>query len=40
VVDTWKIREAFEAFAREKIDPITAEVGITEKPDVTVLRGP
>lgn len=35
VVDTWKSREAFEAFAREKIDPITAEVGITEKPDVS-----
>jgi hypothetical protein len=35
VVDTWQSREAFEAFTREKTEPFMAEVGMTEKPDIT-----
>ena len=30
VVDVWETAEAFEAFADEKIGPITAEEGMTE----------
>jgi len=30
VVDVWETREAFDAFAQEKIGPLTAEAGISE----------
>jgi len=34
VVDVWKSREAFDAFAQEKIGPLTAQVGIAP-PEMT-----
>lgn len=35
VTDVWKTREQFDAFAGEKIGPITAEVGIPSPPQIT-----
>ncbi|HEY8082771.1 MAG TPA: hypothetical protein VIE64_04330 [Solirubrobacterales bacterium] len=35
VTDVWETREAFDAFAEEKIGPITAEVGIPGPPKIT-----
>lgn len=35
VTDVWETREAFDAFAEEKIGPITAEVGIPGPPTIT-----
>ena len=35
VTDVWNSKEEFEAFAHEKIGPITVEVGIEGAPDVT-----
>ena len=35
VTDVWNSKEEFEAFAHDKIGPITAEVGIEGAPDVT-----
>jgi len=35
VVDVWESREHFEKFSAEKIQPITAQVGITARPQVT-----
>ena len=35
VVDVWESREQFEKFGAEKVGPITAQVGITEKPKIT-----
>jgi hypothetical protein len=34
VVDVWESREQFEKFSKEKIQPITAQVGITGPPQV------
>lgn len=34
VVDVWESREAFEQFAREKIRPLTREVGIPDEPEI------
>jgi hypothetical protein len=34
VIDVWESREQFEKFSAEKIQPITAEVGIPEAPTV------
>ena len=36
VTDVWESTEAFERFAQEKIGPITAAVGITAPPRITV----
>jgi hypothetical protein len=36
VTDVWESREAFERFAQEKIGPITAAVGITTPPRITL----
>ena len=35
VVDVWETREAFDAFAQEKIGPLTQEVGIPGPPTMT-----
>jgi hypothetical protein len=35
VTDVWQTREQFDAFAAEKIGPITAEVGIPGPPQMT-----
>ena len=35
VVDVWESREQFEKFGREKVGPITAQVGIPEPPKIT-----
>ena len=35
VVDVWESREQFEKFGREKVGPITAQVGIPEQPKIT-----
>lgn len=35
VTDVWETREVFDAFAKEKIGPITAEVGVPEPPKMT-----
>jgi len=35
VTDVWDTREAFDAFARDQIGPLTAEVGITTPPEMT-----
>jgi len=32
-VDVWKSREQFDRFAREQIEPFTAEAGLTEPPE-------
>jgi hypothetical protein len=34
VVDVWEDRAQFDRFAEEKIGPLTAEVGITEPPEI------
>jgi hypothetical protein len=34
VVDVWETREAFEKFAREKLDPIYREVGVSQPPAI------
>ena len=34
VVDVWESQEAFENFAREKLEPIFAEVGVPERPRI------
>jgi hypothetical protein len=34
VVDVWDSREAYDRFAQEKIGPYSAEVGITEPPEI------
>jgi hypothetical protein len=34
VVDVWESREAFEAFAHEKLSPIYHEVGVQQQPDI------
>lgn len=35
VVDVWASREQFDAFAQEKIGPITQEVGVSGPPAMT-----
>jgi hypothetical protein len=35
VVDVWESREAFDAFAREKIGPLTAEAGLEGPPQMS-----
>jgi hypothetical protein len=35
VTDVWEAKEHFEAFAQEKIGPITAEVGLPGPPEIT-----
>jgi hypothetical protein len=35
VTDVWESREQFKRFSQEKIQPYTAEVGITSPPQVT-----
>ena len=37
VTDVWDSREQFDAFAGEKIGPLTAEVGVPAPPTVTIL---
>jgi hypothetical protein len=34
VVDVWESREAFDAFAREKLAPILQEVGVPQPPEM------
>lgn len=34
VIDVWESREAYDRFAQEKIGPYSAEVGITEPPEM------
>ena len=34
VVDVWESKEAYERYAQEKIGPYSAEVGITEPPEI------
>jgi hypothetical protein len=34
VVDVWQTRDDFERFAREKIGPITSEVGVPAEPEI------
>ena len=36
VVDVWETKEAYEQFAAEKIGPYSAEVGMTEPPEMRV----
>jgi len=36
VTDVWESQEQFDAFAREQIGPITAQVGVPAPPTVTV----
>ena len=36
VVDVWESQEQFDQFAQEKITPYSAEVGITEPPEMRV----
>lgn len=38
VTDVWESREQFERFSRERIGPITAEVGLPEPPRVTIFE--
>ena len=38
VTDVWESREQFEQFSREKIAPITAEVGFPGQPRLTVFN--
>lgn len=35
VTDVWATRDQFDAFARDQIGPITAEVGVPEPPKLT-----
>jgi hypothetical protein len=34
IVDVWESREAYDRYAAEKIGPYSAEVGITEPPEM------
>ena len=34
IVDVWESKEAFEQFSREKIQPLSREVGFPNPPDV------
>jgi hypothetical protein len=36
VVDVWETQEAYDQFAAEQIGPFTAEVGITDPPEMRV----
>jgi hypothetical protein len=36
VVDVWESQEAYDQFAAEQIGPYSAEVGITEAPEMRV----
>jgi len=36
VVDVWESREAFEQFARDKLDPIYHEVGVVDPPEIQI----
>jgi hypothetical protein len=36
IVDVWESREAYDKFAAEQIGPYSAEVGITEPPEMRV----
>jgi hypothetical protein len=38
VTDVWESREQFEQFSKEKIRPLTAEVGLTSPPQVTFFQ--
>lgn len=38
VTDVWESQEAFDAFANEKIGPITQEVGVPNPPEVQVFE--
>src|SRR5437879_13889471 len=40
VIDVWESREVFERFAQEKIGPLTADVGLTSPPRITLLVVP
>jgi hypothetical protein len=35
VTDVWETKEQFEAFAKDQIGPLTAQVGITSPPSIT-----
>jgi hypothetical protein len=35
VTDVWKTRDAFEAFAKEKIGPLTAQAGFEGPPQMS-----
>ncbi len=35
VTDVWEDRETFDRFAKEKIGPLTAEVGVPGPPQIT-----
>ena len=34
IVDVWESREAYDRFAQEQIGPYSAEVGITDPPEI------
>lgn len=36
VVDVWESQEAFEEFARDKLGPISREVGVVDPPEIRV----
>ncbi len=38
VTDVWESQEAFDAFANEKIGPITQEVGVPNPPEIQVFE--
>ena len=38
VTDVWESREQFETFSKQKIGPLTAEVGVTGPPKVTLFE--
>ena len=38
VTDVWESQEAFDAFAQEKIGPITQEVGVPNPPEIQVFE--
>ena len=38
VVDVWESEEAFNAFAQEKIGPITQEVGVPNAPEIQMFE--
>lgn len=38
VTDVWDSREKFERFSKEQIGPLTAEVGLTAPPKVTLFE--
>lgn len=37
ICDTWESAEVFQQFADSQIGPLMAEVGVTERPTITVL---